>query len=893
MIPADIRLYTWLDVEDVLLRISYEGRWPSWLVWARAYWDSLTLGIQPGKRGEALDDLAMIYEPRFQVNAHNGDVDGAIYMESRRGANRLLPILLEETQESPPVPRLTPSLARPAVLRPPSVPVEPPPLLSDELPPVVAFHSFKGGVGRTLHSIALAQSFAEMKHRVLLVDADMEAPGISWLVQQRLPEPPISFADLLTLVHGDPEPQAEEAVQLVAERLAGALIDDIYVLPAFRTTGQFSSLEIRPEDLIRGADDPFLLTRLLAQLGKTIDADLVLVDLRAGLSELSVGLLLDPRVYRVLVTTLSGQSLAGTRQVLGILGRHALSTRPNDPLPALVINQISQDHRRSELLLSEETRLLEAAQPFLTADTDESASLPIVETPFDSELLALPPTWEEALASIRRSELADSMRPLIDWLPVQSNRSARGTDQSLRERRVSLRDTSRRLVYAERAEGKDKGFLATAPLRHLASDHRGDVPIAVVVGAKGAGKTYTFLQVVRRQSWEIFAKDAGATDVQIKALICPVLESKNLDPAVQQEVTEVRHATAKELGLSSPLDVSAIRDDIRDGFKTLRHEGEWRQRWLDVIAWGVGFRVGERDAGRALASYLVEVEKRLVIVVDGLEDLFQNFSSDPIEQIALRALLQEVPDWFAQQPSRPVGIVIFVRRDMVLASVRQNAAQLMSRYDPYALRWNREEALRLVAWASAKAGNLANLSSADLSELGEQDLAQELISLWGRKLGADHSREGRSAEWVIAVLSDLKGQIQARDLVTLLHLAAEKSINDTFWNDRVLVPVAIKESLYECSRQKIAEIEIENELLKAIFTKLRNLPAEKRLIPFAREDAELSALEIKTLEDNGVLLREGDEFFMPEIFRWGLDFRLRTGARPRVLTLARRAGQGG
>ena len=47
-----------------------------------------------------------------------------------------------------------------------------------------------------------------------------------------------------------------------------------------------------------------------------------------------------------------------------------------------------------------------------------------------------------------------------------------------------------------------------------------------------------------------------------------------------------------------------------------------------------------------------------------------------------------------------------------------------------------------------------------------------------------NSREGRSAEWVIAALSDLKGQIQARDLVRLLSLAANNSMNDKRWNDR-------------------------------------------------------------------------------------------------------------
>ena len=60
-------------------------------------------------------------------------------------------------------------------------------------------------------------------------------------------------------------------------------------------------------------------------------------------------------------------------------------------------------------------------------------------------------------------------------------------------------------------------------------------------------------------------------------------------------------------------------------------------------------------------------------------------------------------------------------------------------------------------------------------------------------------------------------------------------------------------------------------------------------IPFTREDIDLQSDEIKTLEDNGVVLREGDEYYLPEIFRLGLGFERASVARPRILALARRA----
>jgi cellulose biosynthesis protein BcsQ len=43
---------------------------------------------------------------------------------------------------------------------------------------VVTFYSFKGGVGRTMALVNIGVELARMGRRVLLVDFDLEAPGI-------------------------------------------------------------------------------------------------------------------------------------------------------------------------------------------------------------------------------------------------------------------------------------------------------------------------------------------------------------------------------------------------------------------------------------------------------------------------------------------------------------------------------------------------------------------------------------------------------------------------------------------------------------------------------------------------------------------------------------------
>lgn len=879
MIPVDIRLYTWLDVEEVFGRIHAGSDWPSWLRWVRVYWDGAFLGIAPASQSIALEWLTVLFDPRFDLGRQS------IVLEALSDAPRLLPVLFEETEEVGAGSRFLPTLSRPTVLYPPTKVDHPAPLKSDD-PPVVLFHSFKGGVGRTLHAFAMAtlRNGRPVGGRTLLVDGDLEAPGLSWLLRSRIPTPPISYADFLSLVHSDPDPEAAGTIALVANRLRDSLVGETFVLPSFRSMSHFHSLEIRPEHLLSGSDDPFRLTTLLSRLGQELKVEYVIVDARAGLSEISAGLLLDPRVYRVLVTTLTSQSVEGTAEVLELIGRIAPSIREDEPIPGLIVSQIP-DNFPSDDLGRIEQRLLTAAQRFIEP---EQADLPIVLSNFDPTLAVLPESWDEVVRRVDRADFSERLSPLYDWLPrIETNGTAlpvQNVEPALREKRLRLASFASDLVFAE--SGNASEFLNIRPLRNLTSNYTSNVPIAVVIGAKGAGKTYTYLQMARRGTWRGFASDAGVTELVVDGFICPVLQPKNLQSAAKEIVQDARIRTARELGFSPP-DIAAIYDYVRDGLRRDFHEGEWRERWLDIIAWSVGMEPGVERVGRRFVDYLRQRGMPSVAIFDGLEDLFQELLGKEREQTALRALLQDLPEWLEQQPLRPLGLVVVVRQDMVAGSIKQNAAQLMSLYEPYALKWGADEALRLVNWIAVKGEALPGDPSSLLDQ-GRAELVAGLEHLWGRKLGSERSKEARSADWVIAALSDLKGQIQARDVVRFLATAADESAADSYWKDRLLVPNAIRSAVRKCGVEKVREIAEENFALRGIFGKLQDLPIEARLVPFSMEQVGLGPDELKILEDNGGVVREGSEYYMAEIFRVGLDFRLRAGARPRVLTLARR-----
>ena len=88
-------------------------------------------------------------------------------------------------------------------------------LIEKELPgvPVIAFHSYKGGVGRTLSLLAFVKAWSK---RLLIVDADIEAPGITWLTMGQ-EEAAFSFLDLLEITQE--KDSADEVIELIAGKM--------------------------------------------------------------------------------------------------------------------------------------------------------------------------------------------------------------------------------------------------------------------------------------------------------------------------------------------------------------------------------------------------------------------------------------------------------------------------------------------------------------------------------------------------------------------------------------------------------------------------------------------------------------------------------------------------
>lgn len=189
--------------------------------------------------------------------------------------------------------------------------------------PICLFYSFKGGVGRSTALAATALHLATAGDRVVVLDADLDAPGVgslltgydsatvSWGIVDYLLEYPI-LAENGGL-------DIEDYYHLYSSELVRGL-GEVLVFPVGVLNDQYLNKLARldygvPPDRL---EHPFV--SLLKQIVRDLAPDWILIDARAGLGEVSGFLTGGLCHLHVLFGTLADASWQGVKQIVDRLG---------------------------------------------------------------------------------------------------------------------------------------------------------------------------------------------------------------------------------------------------------------------------------------------------------------------------------------------------------------------------------------------------------------------------------------------------------------------------------------------------------------------------------------------------------------------------------------------
>ena len=785
-------------------------------------------------------------------------------------------------------------------------------------PSLIAFYSFKGGVGRTLHLaahiFALLERAKEIDKEIniLVIDADLEAPGLTYWNRLEKQQPTVSFIDFLESYHYSPI-EIEQTLSLFAKEIQKSPRFEgkstLYFLPACLNDNQLLDTPILPEQLVRGPNGTWECGNAIHRLGHAVGADYILIDLRAGLSEISSPIIFDPRIQRFIVTTITEQSVKGTSLVLEQIGRVAPpEARVADNQyydPSLVISMLTPELKS---LSAFEDALVGFQSAYVQPEEDNLyfTRLEIQETYFAQELLYVN-SWEEARAKLSPTSV---MKIAKDWangqlltptshkLPLKSEEESELLNAVRR-----LKNVCQLYEYAEEGQGKD--LLVTEPLRNLATTFQDELPRVVSIGAKGAGKTFNYIQLSRFKYWENFLDYIDSTELELnpKIYIFPLLQSGKLKDNAKRVINEARNEVRKALGNAVPefLPSESVDRIKRATSEQNWSEPEWTEFWIGEIAKAIGIN-SETAHPHTLSSINRELKDkslRIIFLLDGLEDIFPNIASSTPEKIALKSLIDDLPNKLSEIRQSNLGVIIFLRRDFLRYTITQNLKQFENLYRSYDLSWDQDSFLRLVFWICIQS-TVIGADTISIDSLSREDFIEYLQHLWGKRLGSDNSKEAYTASWIFAALTDFNGRLQARDIVRFLYYAAtitvdsSKEVQFEKWStNRILPPQAIRRALNPCSQKKVEEAKEEYPAFKTwVDDTLPKYPPADRRIPFAVEQFGMDQQTVRMLEEMGVVYEDKEKddtarFYMPEIFREGLGFSGK-GARPRVLALKRK-----
>lgn len=625
-----------------------------------------------------------------------------------------------------------------------------------------------------------------------------------------------------------------------------------------------------PESIVNGYNKKYILAEVLSALGKRLEVSAVLVDLRAGISEFSAPLLFDPRVKKYIVTSTSSQSVEGTELLLQQINKGVqVSEDANLPEVFLTMSQSSDE-------VAEVSSKLQAVYE----GTNEEGVIDniITELPFASELIRIV-SLEQIMSVLTERDFYKNIKNII-----RDNYSSGDHRVDLNESaRISSIQAIHALATKQLVAENNENFkvLMTSALKNLIHKFKYEVPITVVMGAKGSGKTFLYREMLKNKYWEKFASSVQGTEFnsdKFRTVFIPLIASMNYGEIIDVLKEAITNANKEIEGLDFQSTLWVQAWEKISNYKQQEHDLiDWKKFWKELLLSGIN---GANTLDE-LECILSKANKRVVFLIDGLEEIFLETRTSQKEAIVglVRETINDLKVNY-----KNIGCIVFLRKDVARNAFDVNYKQFESLYEKYVLNWSKTEALRLALWLVNQAVPGFYTQSADISQASPESIESHLVKLWGRKLGKPTSNEANSSRWILAALSDFNGQLQARDIIRFLKYAtiiAGKKVYD----DRYIMPKEIRNAVPKCSDEKIEEVTQEIDELGRIFEIFKNVREDKRVLPFEQETFGLSSDREDILKKEGYLIIDNGRYYLPEIIRHALKFKYSRGARPKVLSL--------
>jgi hypothetical protein len=794
------------------------------------------------------------------------------------------------------------------------------PVLKNKNTKVVTFYSFKGGLGRTTCLVLTALQLVRKGKKVVVIDFDLEAPGLASLLipeEGNLPKYGVVDYILESQIYGENYSELDIDDYVYAyqdKKITGSKGGELYVLPASNLNLENTQEYLEKMGRIDFGTPTYFqemnpIRNMLTQITERFSPDFIFLDARTGIND--VGGLMLSRFSDLSVLLFYGneQNMAGMKIILPkIIDAKVPFFLINGPIP------IAEEEEREEKLFFLEhtyTTLIESG--YYSEDEfpdmfDETAA----HFPFNvyyNPMAMLINSNEKVRRLLEDNGEENVYFKLAEQIATYSLEQGNDILQNVGERKEELLSKISNIIDGDTAASEHE-FLSDQDLKNKfypLKEHRFifEADKFLILGSKGSGKTALFSVLEHPNYARDLASFVGLSDDFIKdtywvtglkqrAAAGEFPTKENFEAVIKQgEFSTLRrywrllalrsvYRQLKDKMIPFP---KRIEEVINGPLSSIRKEAE-----------NIALAEEIEEFIETLNSHLVENNKKIVIVYDGLDVLFE-------KKFRGRMISALISLWYEYLTKyHNIKVKIFLREDIFRNEVKEIADKVKLRNYSVDLSWTFDELLSMV-WKrmAEKSAGMAKIFETALRPLGlllvkynnllgyvpkadEEANKAILKSIVGERMGTGNA--AFSFNWIKNHLADTNEEIVPRSILKLFAAAARKESEqlELIQSNVLIKPKSFQSVMREVSEDRVVDLIEEYSEYASILLGLKdylpNFPANEDDLKIALKKLGVEEGKEKTIIDDFVEIgvmksyqrRKSDpiRYHIPDIFLIGL-----------------------
>ncbi len=686
-------------------------------------------------------------------------------------------------------------------------------------PFIVTFYSFKGGVGRSTALGVVAGILATRKRRVVMVDFDLEAPGISIMFQQDIEnttEEKLGVLDYLhqrSLTPDQDVPNIADCIQQINLQTRG----ELFLVPVGEYDENYihrlADLDMR--SFYRSGKNA--VKQLIEDIKEQLDPDVILIDARPGFNDVGAIALFDLADTAIICFSPTDQSFEGLRWVVQAARKQQkYQSKPDvrfllTPVPAVASEQHQIWINKVEDWIEDNWGL-----------PDEMTVRQLYyEVIYNASIVTL-----SSLVNNVPKNLIDAYLALADTIDASlpdPDVKPNITNKTIDDRREILKELKFQAATAQELQPNDIPaiFQRTEDFPRFLSNRTW-----LIRGAKGTGKSLLFRLFVEKSD---AAKELAQSDVnlahvnfipghgqpRVSGTILNSFDLKSYEQQVGENEWQLFWLNYALLQLCSHQPELRSLSSLDE--KLIALSNQEHPAHSEIISWLV--ERSQSPTKRPQASDELSLidrwlqQKNLVIWLL-YDELDAGFGSTEEDYERRRRSLEALLAWWLESGTNFKQIVpkIFLREDIWNQLNFTNTGHYSGR--SLQLRWEEADLWRLVLRQALTNSEYLTkfweeklgVTVERLDIIGLEQLRQSLYPLWGERMG--RTKKAYTYNWVRTRIADGHNNCFPRSLILLLEEAVKKETDfaTEYSSEITLRPKALIDAFPYVSHQRVTEV---------------------------------------------------------------------------------------